>query len=58
MTPQERANELIAKFSNIYPDNNWIDLAINSINNLLESSSDSNFIEYWSNVKNIIIKRK
>jgi|688.fasta_scaffold2517554_1 hypothetical protein len=57
MIYQERANELIKKFNDIYPNIDWTDIAIKNINDLLLSSNDSNYIEYWNNIKTIIINR-
>jgi hypothetical protein len=57
MTYQERAKELIEKFNNIYPNKDWTDIALNSIDEVIKGSTDILFIEYWNNVKEIIINK-
>jgi hypothetical protein len=57
MTPQERANELIEKFNGIYTNTDWTNIALKSIDDLIASNTDANYVQYWNNVKNIIINR-
>lgn len=57
MNYQERAKELIVKFNNIYPNKDWTDIAISSIDDIIKDNTDILFIEYWGNVKIIIINR-
>lgn len=58
MNYQERAKELIIKFDNIYPNKDWTDIAISSIDGIIKDNADVSFIEYWENVKNEITNRK
>lgn len=57
MTPQERASELIVKFNGIYTDTDWTNIALKSIDDLIALNNDSNYVEYWNNVKIIITNR-
>lgn len=57
MEYQERAKELIKKFDNIYQGTDWTNIAIKSIDELIQVNDDVNYIEYWENVKNVIINR-
>lgn len=57
MTPQERASELIVKFNGIYTDTDWTNIALKSIDDLIALNSESNYVEYWNNVKSIIANR-
>lgn len=58
MTHQERAAELIEKFDGIYPDSDWTNTAIKSIDDLISLSTDNGYIEYWGNIKNIVLNRE
>ena len=58
MTYQERAAELIEKFDAIYPDSDWTSIASKSIDDLISLSTDSGYIEYWGNIKDIVLNRE
>jgi hypothetical protein len=57
MEYEKKAKELIYKFNNLYPNIDWTNIAINSINEILKNNTNIEFINYWNNIKIYISNR-